>query len=124
MNSKQLPQIFVINLDRSTDRLQFVQGQFEKIGLSFERIIAVGGAKLDSAYLKECTKDSSRTFTHFTTLSSGEIGCAMSQRNGWKLAAVSDTRATVILEDDIEIYENILNYIENREHISKYIEIY
>ena len=112
MSSKQLPPIFVINLERSTDRLRFVKEQLDNVGVHFTRLCAVEGVKIEPNLLSQYISDSSRTITHFTTLSPGEIGCALSQRKGWTLAAEGDARATVILEDDIEIYDNFKYTIE------------
>lgn len=38
--------IFVINLNESTERLERLKSEFERIGLDFERIPAVDGRKL------------------------------------------------------------------------------
>jgi GR25 family glycosyltransferase involved in LPS biosynthesis len=46
-------------------------------------------------------------------LSNGEIGCSLSQKQSWNIAAKSRHRATVVLEDDVQISDKFSSVIQS-----------
>ncbi|MDT6941107.1 glycosyltransferase family 25 protein [Brucella pseudogrignonensis] len=89
---------YLINLDRSRDRLEFMAAQFEKHGLRFERVEAVDGRALSEAELASCIKLSKNWPI---PLGPTEIGCFLSHRRCIAKAAESEDEFTAIFEDDV-----------------------
>ena len=96
---------YVINLDRSKDRLEFVKKNAKKANLSITRFRGVEGNKLDLADLKR------QNIITNEKLRVGEIGCALSHINLWKQIinddSISEDKLILILEDDVIIPEDL-----------------
>ena len=96
---------YVINLDRSEDRLEFVKDNARKANLDITRFRGVEGNKLDLADLKR------RNIITNEKLRVGEIGCALSHINLWKKIinddTISDDKLVLILEDDVIIPKDL-----------------
>lgn len=90
-----LSRIYLINLDRSADRLR----QFSEANkhIEFARFAAVDGATLDRATLVESgyAKDD-------LPYGPGTLGCAMSHIRLWEIAA-GENRSITVFEDDVVI---------------------
>lgn len=110
MNTKEIP-IYVINLDRSPGRLSYVGKQLSKVEAQFERIVAVDGSQLEVEVLQSYQQQSKRSWSHYTSLSAGEIGCALSWHSAWKIISEHKSKACIVLEDDIKIHSNFRNTI-------------
>lgn len=82
---------YLINLDRSPQRLEFMRAQYEPLGLTVERIAAVDGARLDLSPYKG------------SGLTPGEIGCFLSHRAAWERVAASAESQALVLEDDVRL---------------------
>ena len=61
------PPVFVINLDRSWQRREYMEGQANQLGLAYERISAVDGLNVPEWLRSE--------FDGPHTMSPGEVGC-------------------------------------------------
>jgi glycosyl transferase family 25 len=102
-----MPPVFVINLDKSTDRMVKVSKRLSELGIAFERISAVYGADLsqeeiDKYYCPELNKKNYRR-----PLGLGEIGCYISHIKVWKAIIDRKLSCALILEDDIMIDESL-----------------
>lgn len=95
MINKLFDAVFVINLDRSPDRLQEIDKRLKKLGIRYERIQAVDGAKLTP---EELTKVTTKNCKRFCTRSA--IGCAMSHIKVWKEVTKRNLKSVMVLEDD------------------------
>ena len=84
--------IFVINLDRSTDRLAHVRAEFDREGLAFERFPAVDGTNLPAALAP---------YFHGSPLRPGEVGCYASHLLLWQ--RIAGGGAALVCEDDISL---------------------
>lgn len=105
--------IYIVNLDRSPERLAYVQRQFSEYNLQFSRMPAVDGAKLPKSELDSYKNESKYSLSHYAALSNGEIGCSLSQKLSWSIAAKSHHRATVVLEDDVKISAKFSSVIQS-----------
>jgi glycosyl transferase family 25 len=83
--------VFVVNLDRDTERLAHMQALLGGMGIAYERIAAVDGRMLTAEVRAAASPE----------LSPGEIGCLMSHRAAWERIAAGSERYALILEDDI-----------------------
>jgi glycosyl transferase family 25 len=93
---------FLINLDRSPERLAATRHQLDGLGLPWERVAAVDGEKLvlpDRAFVNE----TAFRRRHHALLRRGEIGCYLSHYRTLQRFLASDASAGLILEDDVEL---------------------
>lgn len=92
--------IFLINLDRSPERLAFMTTQLAALGLSAERLSAVDGATID--------------LQPYATsgLTKGEIGCFLSHRDAWQRLVASDNDLALVLEDDVRLSADLPRVLE------------
>jgi GR25 family glycosyltransferase involved in LPS biosynthesis len=53
-----------------------------------------------------CLAISNKNTKQITTLSAGEIGCALSWHSAWQIISEHRSKACIVLEDDIKIQGN------------------
>jgi glycosyl transferase family 25 len=92
------PPIYIINLDRSSERLARIAKELKDAGLPFRRVPAIDGRDLDLS-VREYDEDASRRH-YLARLSPGEIACVLSHREVWRLIQDGEEEAAVVLEDD------------------------
>jgi glycosyl transferase, family 25 len=88
---------FVINLDRSTARLERITKQFALAGLRFNRFPAIDGCNIPQEF---------QTYFQGCNLLPGEIGCYASHLALWHLVAERDQPA-LICEDDVLLPDDL-----------------
>jgi glycosyl transferase, family 25 len=96
------PLIYVINLDRDTERMASIHANLVRIGLSYERLPAVMGKDVPDweklvdlpAYAWRNRLDMPRA---------GEVGCTLSHLKAMETFLKTDAPWCVILEDDVEV---------------------
>ncbi|ARF09143.1 glycosyltransferase family 25 [Catovirus CTV1] len=111
--------IYVINLDNSTERLQNITKNFNENGIKFNRYSAIYGKTMDSETLDKNTTLLCKTiFCNY-----GIIGCAMSHLNLWK-QLVNDQNANyyIIFEDDALIDKDFKTVIEEIDAIKEQLD--
>ena len=84
--------VYVINLDRSPERLAHMTAQLGRLGVNFERIRAVEGRELHNDYVAK-----------FAPMAASQIGCFLSHKLAWQKIAWGDAPYGIVLEDDIHI---------------------
>lgn len=89
---------YIINLDRSTDRMAEMARQCEEQGIPFARFPAVDGAKLSPQELK-------RLVTPLCRLgcTRSMVGCALSHMALWRAVVEGGYARTMVLEDDARL---------------------
>ncbi|MBN9056299.1 MAG: glycosyltransferase family 25 protein [Rhizobiales bacterium] len=102
--------IYLINLDRRPDRLFRVKSRLEQIALPFIRVSAVDGkdpyAPLAKAqYHRYIINQKKRPVQ-------GELACAASHIEAWKLFLKSEAKQALILEDDVTISDDLKFFLE------------
>ena len=91
--------IYVINLDRATDRIRVLSKVLHDLGLPFTRIPAVDGNDLSEDDIHE-HYDQAKATSYKYDLTNGEIGCYLSHKSVWEEIINSGQQSAVILEDD------------------------
>jgi glycosyl transferase, family 25 len=132
-------QIFVLNLDQSSDRMAHMDKMLKDLGLNYERISAVDGSKLTDPEVKALYSPFWFGIFHGRQISRGELGCALSHRLCYRRILTEGLEWALILEDDCvldkdtpQILEQLngattafdvvqLYYTENRVHETKVI---
>jgi glycosyl transferase, family 25 len=96
-------EVYLINLDRSVDRL----ARFERLStansFTFIRISAVDGRALTEKDLAVYRS----TNPKFYPLGPGEIGCFLSHRKAWQAIAANDGAYGAVFEDDVHIGKGV-----------------
>lgn len=100
---------YLINMQRSGDRLQAMSARLDALGLPFERIAAVDGATLTDEQIADFVRErplegSGDAFsTGPRKWTASNIGCFLSHQAAWRIAADSDDAYTAIFEDDMHL---------------------
>jgi len=89
---------YLINLDRSPDRLAHMSAEFERLGVEFERFPGVDARLLDDAEKADFAKARSRWEAPWLD---GEIGIFLSHFGIWQMIAAGTERAAAVFEDDV-----------------------
>jgi len=105
-NSKNY-KIFVINLDRSPDRLNAISEQFAKIEMSFEKFSAIDGKQVSDEFLNQFYSKTLNRKKYFTSLSRGEIACYISHLKVCEKIIADNLDYGIILEDDLILNQNL-----------------
>jgi len=105
----QIPPIFVVNLDRRTDRMKKL-----KIPVEYTRYPAIDGLRITP------TERLQRIFDgNDYDMRAGMVGCALSHLSLWIDLVYSDKEFFCILEDDVETTPG---FAEKLEHVLKNLE--
>jgi len=102
-------ELYVINLDRSTDRLEHIRTVFGAFDLAFTRVAAIDGANLSEEEFALLA----RKCQWYKALTRAEVGCLLSHRRCLHLAMRSEAPYTAIFEDDITLSPKIIPLLRN-----------
>lgn len=94
-----VPPVWVVNLDKSTERWQRCREEFDSQGVKAERFPATLGRAMSEEELKEKCTWGARYFC-----TPGMIGCFMSHLRIWEKVVKEGHPAVVVLEDDVVLY--------------------
>lgn len=100
----------LINLDRATDRLQQMDEQLQRLGMSYRRLAAVEGATLAEP-IDDYDETGYRIRIGKLT-NKNEIGCYLSHLNAMRTLLDSDASHALILEDDALLPDDIHALLE------------
>ncbi|MDN2568082.1 glycosyltransferase family 25 protein [Aquibium sp. A9E412] len=94
-----LPRAYVINLDRSPERLAVTRARFAPTGLALERFAGIDAAADPEGMARLVDQNRFEAFMYRRALP-GEVGCALSHFALWETLADADTDTYLVLEDD------------------------
>jgi len=100
---------YLINLDRSSDRLEAMHAHLTQLGIEYERVPGIDGAKLDEATFQKHT----RINRYYKPLRRGEVGCYLSHNKALQCFLDSDAPYALILEDDAQFEADICSVISD-----------
>lgn len=100
----ELP-VFVINLDRSPDRLELMLAEAQRAGLAFERFSAVDGRDALPDWLRP-------QFPKAANLSSGEVGCYASHLSVYRQITRNELAYAMVLEDDAMLADDLQSIVK------------
>ncbi|MBR9728631.1 glycosyltransferase family 25 protein [Shewanella intestini] len=92
--------VFVINLDKSTERMDFMHRQLQQLDIAYERVAAVYGKDLDDSEITAVFNEKANLEKYDKVLNVGELGCYLSHVNCWKQMVEQQIEFALILEDD------------------------
>lgn len=101
---RPLPPVWVINLDRDTERWVAVEAELTQCGVTPQRFSAVDGKSLTVAELQANTTTVARRF-----LTRGIVGCFLSHRAQWQRTAADESEpCQIIMEDDVVLADDFV----------------
>lgn len=104
------PPIFVINLERSSDRRESIASQLASIGIDFEIFPATDGTKLSESELAKY--DEQYVSGQIARpMSPSEVGCYLSHTRLWRKIVEEDIPWAVVLEDDLDIHDGLTDIL-------------
>ena len=103
----------VINLNKSVDRMVFMEKQLKDLSIVFTKIRAVDGSKLSDEEYNKFKNNWERP------LRKSEVGCFLSHKLAWEYI-VSENRPFLVLEDDIILSKRVREIINLFEQKSEY----
>ncbi|SFR34039.1 glycosyl transferase, family 25 [Yoonia tamlensis] len=103
--------IWLINLDRDTDRLADMVAQLDKLGLSYTRFPAIYG-KDHQATLAERADAAAYARNMGSPILPGKMGCYASHIAVWEAFVASDHKVALILEDDVVFHDDFLESLD------------
>lgn len=112
--------VYLINLDRSPDRLAWFRKQTEGMDIDLVRVPAVDARDLSDAELSRLRGLSSGRHSlsrDRQTLSAGEIGCFLSHRKIWETVARDDAPWAFVAEDDIHFSSDAAHFLRRDDWI-------
>lgn len=111
--------LYVINLDRSPDRIERLDKIFKNLNLSFIRVPAIDGLKLEEKFISEVRKKQLWP----DPLTRGEIACFLSHKAALTKVANGQDRFAAIFEDDVTLSDDAHYFLKNDEWIPQNAEI-
>jgi glycosyl transferase family 25 len=108
--------VYVINLDRSPDKMAYMAKQLNALRIPFERIPAVDGRTLTPEKLAEVAVRS-RMEEWPALLTPNAIGCALSHYSIYQKMQGNNEEYALILEDDIKIDPDLKQVLMNIENV-------
>lgn len=101
---------YLINLDRSADRLAFIKKRLQFLGIQYTRIVATDGRCLSEA---ERAKFITARPRDGRSWSAGQIGCFMSHVEAWRNIAEGPAPFGLVLEDDIHLSDATPEFVRD-----------
>ena len=92
---------YLINLDRNPERLEFMRGQLDRLGIAFERFPAVWGKGLSESERKAGFSRTRSFIAAGKRLSDAEVGVAMSHVGCCRRMVEGEVPYALVLEDDV-----------------------
>ena len=93
--------VYLINLDRSQDRLQSVMPLLSKLSLPWYRVVAVDGRAMSQSDFEESVDLVGFQKIMGRLPGRGEVACALSHIKAWRTFLMSPYEYAVIFEDDV-----------------------
>lgn len=98
--------VYYINLASRPDRREFMERQFQQLGIAAERIEAVRMDEVPRGLVE----------WHATThslwrLAEGDLACGLSHQRSWKRLLANGAPAALVLEDDVQLAAPVLDFL-------------
>ncbi|MBN1439009.1 MAG: glycosyltransferase family 25 protein [Anaerolineales bacterium] len=108
--------IWVLNLKKDAQRLEFMTKQLRALRLPFTVVEAVDGASLSPEDWRQYSKERALKFSK-RELVPGEIGCALSHARMWERIVRENLPEALIFEDDVWIGKALADILARRRRL-------
>jgi len=110
-------QLYVINLDRSTARLAYIDAQFSQFDLNFIRIPAIDAHTLSDFSYGEVQKRNIWP----QAMTRGEVACFLSHGRALERLVADHVPYGVIFEDDVTLARDAAKWLQQDDWLSKLV---
>jgi glycosyl transferase family 25 len=100
--------IYLINMDKDTDRLKKVTKECDKVNIKFERFTGIKVSDLSQNILNKYVPIETQKYG-----TDGMIGCGLSHLLIWQDAIKKNYKNILVLEDDIYFTNDFNKYLDN-----------
>jgi glycosyl transferase, family 25 len=116
---------YLINLDKDTERLKFVSANFDRLGITFERISAIDGRVFSEEDYKIFMQDRPRDYNRENTKKwlRGQMGCFLSHYSVWENISQGSNPFCAVFEDDIHVSDDLGEILNDDSWIPSNIDI-
>lgn len=105
---------YLINLDRSADRLERMQRRLSQLDVAYERIQAIDGKALQAEEI-----DAVRILVPgWLEISASEVGCFLSHRKCWEMIGHGQDQYGCVLEDDVLLSPRLRTFLSSTDWIA------
>lgn len=111
---------YVINLKRSTERMESMRKALESMNVDYERIEGVDAQFLSDELL---SKNASPSIEYPYELTKGELACFFSHRRCWERLVNSKNEWALILEDHCEFSKKAMRYMTSTDWVPPECEL-
>ena len=105
--------ILIINLDRSSDRLNWIDKAFRDQNLTYERVSAIDAKAFSEHEIEEFHRTCLSGFRQRPL----EIACNLSHKKCWRMIAEGDDDFVCVFEDDIHLSKDASRFLSSSEWI-------
>lgn len=99
--------VYYINLASRPDRREFMERQFQRLGIAAERIEAVRIDEVDDNLV--AFHRTPRSLWH---LAGGDLACGLSHQRCWARLLDTDAPAALVLEDDVVMSPSVSDFLD------------
>lgn len=110
---------FLVNLDRNTERLAWMQEQLGKLGIAYERFPAVDGRALSKEERQRVYSPARAWLANGHLLQPGELGCALSHLGIYRRLVDENIPYALLLEDDCTFDDDFMDSLRLAERSIK-----
>lgn len=103
--------VYIINLDRSKERYQYIKNYAKGLGLKIERVTAIDGTTMTTEEISSKVDLASYKTFLGNFPKRGTIGCCLSHIKAWQTFLSSNLQFALILEDDVSFVPEQLKLI-------------
>ena len=111
--------ILLINLDRHSERRDWMNKALAKRHIAYERVQAVDANSLSDELMDAVKKSHS----HRRKFSSGDLACHLSHKKCWEIIAQGEDEYGCILEDDLHLSEDAAYFLSSNEWIPAHADV-
>lgn len=112
---------YVINLDRSIERFDYIKNNVTALGFPMERVSGVDGLKLSKDEIQSKVDLDAYKFFMGKDLKVGTIGCYLSHVKTWESFLNSEYEFALIVEDDVSFnpkkLRTVIDYLTNHQEL-------
>lgn len=91
--------VFIINLAQSTDRLELQKQQFDRLGMTFERLPATSVDDISERFYLDNIKHGQRL------IKQTEMACFLSHKSAWEKVVLENQPCAILEDDAVLVYD-------------------
>ncbi len=122
-NSASNIPVFIINLEKDTDRKKHMENLCNLYGIKPSFIHAVYGNELSDKEIKDIIDNEKAIRYIKRPLTNGELGCLLSHKRIYKKIIEENINIALIMEDDVLFDNNLLDFLNYLDNLPKNFDV-